>query len=103
MVLVTRSHKIPLRKPARELPCGKIRILLLNHYLIIFACPTGTGGPSRLGQAGLPDWDRRVCVLIIHGSFMSFYIADQLLLSTNNFAKFNEFYNFRIYSKLFRL
>jgi len=36
VVLVTRSHKNPQRKPARELPCGKIRILLRNHYLINF-------------------------------------------------------------------
>ncbi len=47
VVFVTRSHKNPWRKPARELPCGKIRILLRNHYLIIF-----------------------ICALMIHGSFM---------------------------------
>jgi len=48
---VTRSHKNPWRKPARELPCGKIRILLRNHYLIIF-----------------------VCALMLHGSFIVYKI-----------------------------
>ena len=38
MVFVTRSHKSPWRKPARELPCGKTWILLRNHYLFIFVC-----------------------------------------------------------------
>jgi len=47
VVVVTRSHKSPWHKPARELPCGKIWILLSNHYLFI-----------------------SICTLIIHGSFM---------------------------------
>ena len=51
VVFVTRSRKNPWRNPARELPCGKIRILSGNHYLIIL-----------------------VCVLMIHGSFIILFI-----------------------------
>jgi hypothetical protein len=52
VVFVTRSHKNPWHKPARELPCENIRILLRNRYLIIF-----------------------IYALMIHGSFIEFVLC----------------------------